>query len=445
MAGFSFTIPGAGSQGTASKIEIKGPPGLTLSQAREIFDRQLDSGALVGLKPGAVLSSATQAAQGLGAAASQLGQSLSGTVGALGAGITGAVGQIGSQVSAAVSSATNSVKNLAGSVASVASGTALTNPITLPSFAKTLPAVGSIANMVPSQVTSALSTATNLAQQATSSLTNAGAGAFALNAKQLESVGILKPGMSALVDAGSSLSSVLKSPAAFTGKDGITSISGLLNNAGAQSNIQQTLMNNGLQQVSKLAGSLTGLPATATAGLSLVSGSLAGQAGAISNLAKGAIGSLPDPTKALSQLKDAAFGVNFADAKIPSSFKEQIVPPAVVDSVNRLTLNAATGRVLGSAKIPVPSFGPPPAAIASAVGAAASSLEGAVGSLKSISSPTVLKDALASLSGVANTATAAAKNALNAVAGVTGSVAGIAGQATAAARNAVGSITNGLG
>jgi hypothetical protein len=405
MATFSFNIPGA-PPGTAATIDIKGPPGLTEAQARQIFEKQLDTGALVGIKPGAVISSATQAAQGLKSAAAQLGQGLSGTVGALGAGITGAVGQIGSQASAALATASSTVKNLASSVTTAIGSTPLTNPVSLASFAGSLPAVGSIANMVPSEVTSALSTAKNLAQQASSALTNVGAGTFALNASQLESAGILKPGMSALVDAGNSLSSVLKSPAAFTGKDGISSLSGLLSNPTAQNNIQQTLMNNGLQEVSKLAGSITSLPATATAGLSLAAAGLAGQAGAISNLARGAIGALPDPSKVLAQLKDAAFAVNLDISKIPDSFKEQTVPAAIVDSVNRLSLNAATSRILGSAKIPVPSFAPSPSSIAAAVKSAEASLQSNLASLKSATEKqaNAVKDAIMAVSNVPNPA-----------------------------------------
>jgi hypothetical protein len=449
MATFSFTIPGA-PPGTASTIDIKGPAGLTEAQARQIFEKQLDTGALVGIKPGGIISAATQAAQGLSGAAAQVGQALSGRVGALGAGITGAVGQVGSLASGALASATNSVKSLASSVTSAVAATPLSGEINIANFAKSIPAVGPIASMATSEVTSALATATNLAGQASSVLSNAGAGSFALNASQLESAGILKPGMSALVAAGSSLSSVLKSPAAFTGKDGISSVSALLSSPGAQNNIQQTLMNNGLQEIGKLAGGVTALPATLTSGLSLASAGLAGQASALGDLAKGAIGALPDPSKVLAQLKNASFGVNLANAKIPDSFKEETVPPAVVDTVNRLGIDAATTRVLGSAKIPVPSFAPSPSSVASAVSSAVASLGGSLGSLPTLSSIPALSGALSSLSGVPNPAnlakealgslTGAASGALASARNAVGSVTGAASGALASARNAVGSI-----
>jgi trimeric autotransporter adhesin len=440
MSTFTFTIPGA-PPGTAGTIEVKGPAGLTQEQARQIFEKQLDVGAFAGIKPGAVISAATQAAQGLSAATSQVGQALSGRVGALGAGITGAVGQVGALASGALASATATVKGLASSVATAAGSTPLAGEINIADFAKSIPAVGPIANMATSEVTSALATAKNLAGQASSVLSNVGAGSFALNASQLESAGILKPGMSALVDSGSSLSSVLKSPAAFTGKDGITNIGSLLNNAGAQNNIQQTLMNNGLQQVTKLSGSLGGLPSSLTAGLGLASASLAGQAGALSDLAKGALSSLPDPSKVLSQLKNAQFGVNLANAKIPDSFKAEEIPTAVVDSVNRLGINAATTRVLGSAKIPVPSFAPSPSSVAAAVSSAVSSLSGSLGSLPTLSSIPALSGALSSLSGVPNPAalaTAAVDNATAAAKGALGAVTSAIGAATGAAGRLLG-------
>lgn len=401
MALFTFNIPGA-QPGSASSVDIKGPPGLTLQQAREIFEQQLNTGAFVGVSPGTTISAATQAAQGLKSAASQLGQLASGTVGALGAGVAGAAGQIGSLVNSGLAGATNSLKSLASSVSTGIGSTALTNPINITDVAKTLPAVGSIANLSESQVTSALSTAKNLAGQGASILTNTGVGEFAFNAQQLEAAGVVKPGTSALISAGNSLSSVLKSPAVYTGKDGISSISGLLESPMAQSTIQQNLMNDGLQQVSRLAGDVSKLPSQVTAGLSLASATLAGQTGALSKLAQGAIGELPDPNKILAELKDAVYAVNLEISKIPGSFKETTVPTAVVGSVNRETLNAATSRVLGSEKIPKPSYAPSLSTLNTAIKSATATLESDIGSLKAIKEAAALrlKDAVADLSGV---------------------------------------------
>jgi hypothetical protein len=90
MATFSFTLP------NGKPFEIKGPPGLSLEQAKAVFDKQAETGSLVGMVPGGVLSAATQAAQGLPSAQALLSQAQNGITGALGAGIPGAAGVIGS-------------------------------------------------------------------------------------------------------------------------------------------------------------------------------------------------------------------------------------------------------------------------------------------------------------------------------------------------------------
>jgi len=106
MSIFKFTNPVTGQP-----FEIKGPPTLTEAQARDIFDKQLEAGSLVGLKPGDVVSAATQAAGGLPSALSQVAQTASGigasAAGALqgaltktAGGITGAAGALGGVVGA---------------------------------------------------------------------------------------------------------------------------------------------------------------------------------------------------------------------------------------------------------------------------------------------------------------------------------------------------------
>jgi hypothetical protein len=73
MSTFKFTLP------NGKPFEIKGPPGLSLEQAKAIFDKQAETGALVGIKPGEVLSAATQAAQGLASAQAIVAQAQSGS------------------------------------------------------------------------------------------------------------------------------------------------------------------------------------------------------------------------------------------------------------------------------------------------------------------------------------------------------------------------------
>jgi hypothetical protein len=416
MATFNFTLP------NGKPFEIKGPPGLSLEQAKAIFDKQAETGSLVGIKPGEVLSAATQAAQGLASAQALVAQAQSGIVGALGAGIPGAAGAIGSlstslgasggalngklsgvaagltgAVGAAVTnftgdatkalsglnipnvseltSAIGSGKSLTavagsiGSAATTAIGTinktltsAVTDPINIADFAKEIPALTPLGSMNTGVVTGVLAQAKNLVGQASDVLTNEkGLGSFGLGAEQLEKAGVLKPGVSKLLAEGAaSITSLLKSPAVFTGKDGIKSAADLLNNPIKQAAIQQDLMAQGVSGLKAL-----GVPTNLL--------SPQGLAGTALNAAKSIPGAdaflkgLPipdDPAGAIAaafgaNVRDGAFAANLAQAKIPPAFKAEVTPEPAADTVNRDTVNAASARVVGNPKVPEPNYGPP--------------------------------------------------------------------------------------
>jgi hypothetical protein len=422
MGTFNFTLP------NGKPFEIKGPPGLSLEQAKAIFDKQAETGSLVGIKPGEVLSAATQAAQGLPGAQALLAQAQSGITGALGAGIPGAVGAIGSlskslgaaggaingsvagiaagltgAVGPAVTNFTSSLPNLnsitgglsklgipnvssltsiaaagqaltgaAGSIGSVATTaigtinkslteTPVTNPINIADFAKEAPALAPLGSMNTGVMTGVLAQAKKLVGQASDVLTTEkGLGAFGLGAEQLEKAGILKPGMAKLVTSGAStITNLLKSPAAFTGKDGIKSAQDLLTNPAKQAGIQQDLMAQGVAGLKAL-----GVPTDLL--------SPQGLAGTALNAAKSIPGAaaflkgspIPDdPAGALTaafnaNVRDGAFAANLSQAKIPPLFKAEVTPEPAADTVNRDTVNAASARVVGNPKVPEPNYGP---------------------------------------------------------------------------------------
>lgn len=385
MSGFTFTLP------NGKAFEIKGPPGLTKEQAQAIFDQQAKTGALVGFKPGDVLSAATQAANGLVSAQAQVGQALSGITGALGAGIPGAAGAIGQisgalgaaggalngalsgitaglsgAIGPAVLSVTGAVTGAAGQLGSVAtqaigtinktiSGTAVTAPIDVANFAKQVPALTSIANMTQSTVTGVLAQAKNLVQQGADVLSNTkGLGEFGLSISQLETAGILKPGTAAVASAtGAVLNSVLKSPAVYTGKDGIKGVDSLLDNVPKQSEIQQSLMSKGLTDLTSLGIPVNVLSSQGVAGVAL---SAAKSVGLTENLLK----NLPVPAESKaafdSAVRDGAFAVNLTETKVPVVFKAIDIPVPAVNTTNRETLNAASVRVIGNDKIPAPNY-----------------------------------------------------------------------------------------
>jgi hypothetical protein len=406
MAQFSFT------SSDGKSFSIKGPDGFTREQAEAIFQKQDATGSLVGFKPGDSLSAASQAADGLAAAQGALAQAQSGLAGALGsvgsvapvgsisntfagaggamggslasiaAGLTATVGPAVSAASGAVSSVTKALDAgrplvssalIQGSAAVSAIQTInntitsfpITSPINIAAFTKVASsvtgdsAVSAIGPMSVPEVNGVLAQAKNLVGQASTAISNTkGLGSFGLDLKQLETAGYVKPGVAALAANGASLfATVAKSPAAWTGKDGIKSAGDLLGNAGKQSQIQQDLMTKGVAGLGAVGIPVQNLSSQGIAGMALNAAKSLPNAEAF---AKG----LPIPGDATgavqaafsSAVRDGAFAVNLVNTKIPTAFKEQDIPVPKIDTVNRATLNAASTRVVGDPKVPVPSY-----------------------------------------------------------------------------------------
>lgn len=306
---------------------------------------------------GALGTSINSAAFTLGGAGGALNGSLSG----ISAGLSGAVGPAVSSVTGVLTGASGQTGSVAtqaiGTINKAITGTAVTSPIDVANFAKQTPALTSIAGMSQPEVTAVLAQAKNLVGQGPEVLSNTkGVGEFGLNVSQLEKAGVLKPGISALAaKAGASISAVLKSPASYTGKDGIKDVSSLLSNVPKQAEIQQTLMAQGLNDLKAVGIPVDKLSAQGVAGVAL---SAAKSVPDTENLLK----NLPVPPEAKAAfdtaVRDGAFAVNLADTKVPDVYKAVDTPVPAADTVNRATVDAATTRVIGNDKIPEPNYGP---------------------------------------------------------------------------------------
>jgi len=184
-----------------------------------------------------------------------------------------------------------------------------------------------------------------------------GAGNFGLDVGQLEKAGYVKPGMAAkYVSAGqNSITSVLNSPAVWTGKDGVNQVQNLLSNPAAQTKVQQTLMTTGLAQVKSLGLPVDQLAATVLGGVALnaakdVTATLAWAKGQTADLS-------PDLVAKFNQTaKDASFAVNLVDEKIANESLNIKQVTGSIGTINKTTLNAAVGRVIGNDKIPSLNF-----------------------------------------------------------------------------------------
>lgn len=356
MASFTFNLP------NGQPFEIKGPAGLTFEQAKSIFDKQAATGSLVGFKPGDVLSSATQATSGLAAAQAQLSQTISGVTGALGGGISSAVAQVGSvaqNITGTASQIGSAASSAISTITKTLTSTPVTNGINVADFAKQVPALAPIASLSSSQVTGVLAQAKNLVGQASDVLSNTkGVGSFGLDANQLTAAGFLKPGIADKLLSGgtNTLTSVLKSPTVFTGKDGVNNIQSLLKNVNLQNKTQQGLMSAGASGLKELGLPVDNLSPAAIAGPLL---SAAKSLPNTEKLLKGV--PVPSDIKAGfdTVVKDGAFAVAFTDSNVPNAFKAVSIPVPAVDTVNRDTLNAAATRIVGNSKIPAVNYGPP--------------------------------------------------------------------------------------
>lgn len=369
MATFNFTLP------NGQPFEVKAPPGFSQEQAKAVFDKQAATGSLVGLKPGMTLSAATQAAQGLTSAQALLTQAQSGIGGALNSALGAAGGALGGSLSGVAAGLTGAVGTAvsAAGAASVVTGAAataintvngilattpLTNEINVADFAKQTPAAGAIGALSSSDVTGVLAQARKLVDQQGTIVTDAkGLGEFGLDPAQLESAGILKPGMAKFVaDGASSITDLLKSPAAFTGKDSIAGVQDLLGNLVKQGLLQQSLMKKGLDALKAFGVPVNLLAAAGVAGIALNAAKDPLAAAAFLKNIPGIGQDLFD--KFQTNIKDGAFAVDLVKGKIPPVFKAETVPVPTSDTVNRDTVTAAVTRVLGNPKIPEPNYGP---------------------------------------------------------------------------------------
>jgi len=397
MAIHTFTLP------NGQPFDIKGI-NLDFAQAKAIFDKQAATGSLVGLKAGDVLSASTQAQAGLQSAQAQVGQALSGVTGALGAGIPGAAGILGSvsknlasvggalsgslsagvtgltgAIGPAVSNLQGALTGAAGTVGSFAttaigtlnkaiSGVPGGTTINTADFAKQIPALGAIGSLSVPNVTGIMAQAKSLVGQATDKLSNfKGVGSFGFNVPQLETAGILKPGTSVLqASSGASLRDMLKSASAFTGKLGIKSADALLANAPAQAQIQQDLMVKGLAGLSTLGVPTGVLSAPALGAVAVLAAKSVSNAAAWLKGAPAAAGVPASAATAAATIapgvsntdvaSTTAYAVKYSEQKVPEVFKAQVTPVPAEKTADDATLQAATGRVLGNEKIPVPTY-----------------------------------------------------------------------------------------
>ena len=147
-----------------------------------------------------------------------------------------------------------------------------TLPINMGDLAKQTSSLMPMQGLDQLDVRSTLSQASKLVDQAANQVSNElGAGKFGFDAQQLERAGVLKPGTFStyLADGTANLTSVLNSPAVWTGANGITDVNKLLSSVPTQNLIQQDLMSQGLSGVKELGVDIDKLGKSVQAGVAL--------------------------------------------------------------------------------------------------------------------------------------------------------------------------------
>jgi hypothetical protein len=353
MSIFNFDFNG-------QKFEVQGPPGATEAQARAVFEKQASTGALVGLDPGSVLNAASQAVAGLTAAGGQVVQALTGAPGLANGSLGSPYSAAGKSFTASLNSGTSTVKDSLASISKTLGSTAVTNGIAIDDFAKQASALVPISGLSGIDVRAALAQASTIAGQGFTAVTDTvGVGKFGFDATQLETAGLLKTGTVATYLAGNinTLTNVLKSPAVWTGKNGINNLDNLLNNPSVQNLTQQDLMSSGLASIKQLGIPVDQLSAKTLGGLSL------NAAKSAANTLQGIQNNLPANAQAQFDiaLKDGAYAIGVAEQKLNDALTQTAPPGEAENTVNRQTVDAATTRVVGNDKVPSFDYGSQPA------------------------------------------------------------------------------------
>jgi hypothetical protein len=360
MSKFTFTGP------DGKPFEVVGPPGATLEQAREIFNKQLNTGSLTALKPGEVLDAAKQAAAGLTSAISQV------------SGVSGF--------------------NIDRNALDLAK-TTVTKGINAASFVKQAAPNFSLGPLNPSDIQGLMAQTAAMSGQKFDQISAAGGvGKFGFNLDKLETTGIIKPGTAqafakstpptvsekdieeaAKINAeggdvtpeqvarNRQLNSFL-SPAAFTGKMGVSNLNSLLTDENLQNKLQGDVLKQNFQALTNtgLAEQLTDPTKLAATLQTAASFDLKTAESLVKGLEIKDISSVKEVAKSAEFAKN--FAGKFADVlstggPLDTGIKK---PTGSSNTVDRTTVNAALTAILGNAKIPVPKFAPAPPETATA-------------------------------------------------------------------------------
>lgn len=332
---FKFITP------TGQPIEITGPAGSTYDQAQAIFNQQLNTGSLVGLKAGDVLNSLVQAKGGLTTALAQVTSSITSST----------ISQIGSAIT--------KIPNLP-----------VQDPVSISTFLKTPVLAGSVVGPLSTTQVQGLmsSTAAAVNQLATEVTNEKGLGTFGLNADQLQQAGLIKPGTAELINQDpANLVSTLSSPTVWTGLGGAENLDSVLANPTLQSLAQQSTLASSYNQLSQLgvvSSTVNNLFNSNTDLGAVVNNAANYGIGATTEWLQNTVGG-GDIGQLTTSAIQSVFGMNFSDVNksISGSLNPLQTgvqsPKGYSNTVNRSVIDTAFNSIIGNNKIPANIFANP--------------------------------------------------------------------------------------
>ena len=314
-------------------FEVQGPPGATYDQALAIFNQQYNTGGLLGVPVGGLVNAVTQTKGGLTTAASQ---------------ITSQTLALNYQI--------NGNTSLPNQV-----GVPPSTTITVSDFVNTGVNSQTVGSVSTAQVQGLVATTAAVVDQPANVITDAkGLGTYGLKAEQLQTAGLIKPGIADQVQQDpANAVSILSSPTSWTGKQGATDINTILGDANLQTSTQQDLMSDSYEQL-KQNGTLNGTESANTVGPLVNAATKYGVEPTTQWLNNNAPANIT--TQISNFVNSSTYGSTFGvknqnlAAGIGALSLGVVIAKGYTNTVNRQNLNQATTAVIGNPKIPSPNF-----------------------------------------------------------------------------------------
>jgi hypothetical protein len=324
---FKFT----NSAGAA--FEVQAPAGTSYDAALAVFNQQLRTGGLTGVPVGGLVNAVTQTEGGLAAAASQISPAA-----------VSLAAEIGNNIK---------LPNQVGVPPQTA--------ITVSEFLNTGVSSQTVGSVSTAQVQGLVATTAAVVNQSSNVITTTnGLGTYGLTADQLQTAGLIKPGIADQVkqDPANAVS-ILSSPTSWTGKQGATDIQTILDDVNLQTSTQQNLMSNSYEQL-KQNGTLNGNESADAVGPLVNAATKYGVEPTtqwLNNNAPANVSSLIS-NFVNSSTYGSTFGVKNQNIAVGIGALSLgvVIAKGYVNTVNRQSLNQATTAVIGNPKIPTPNF-----------------------------------------------------------------------------------------